>query len=246
MKNKLSFCAEAKDALRHIEPKKKCCKRTFDDATAAFGGAADTSFTASDVLEQKKCENCLKEFLRASFLEFGLVTDPAKDDHLEFSVSGRDDFDAVKRALEEAGFSPKESERNGKKVLYFKKNETVGDFLAYIGALSSAFDIMNVKLVREMRNETNRIVNCETANIKKAVESSQKYIEAIEYLQKKGSLTVLPDELREAAELRAANHQASLGELASKCSPPITKSGMKHRLEKILAFAAEKRSKESE
>ncbi len=244
MKNQLSFCAEAKEVLRRIEPKKKCCKRTFDDAVAAFGKDGSASYTASDVLERKKCENCLKEFLRASFLEFGLVTDPEKDDHLEFSFSDPDTSLAVREALNESGFTPKESKRNGKTILYFKKNETIGDFLAYIGALPSAFDVMNVKLVREMRNETNRIVNCETANIKKAVESSQKYIDAIAYLDSVGALTVLPDELYEAAQLRMSNHQASLSELASKCSPPITKSGMKHRLEKILAFAEDVKAKE--
>jgi len=96
---------------------------------------------------------------------------------------------------------------------------------------------MNSKIVKEIRNNANRLVNCDTANIEKAISASQKYVDAIDFIRLHGGLEALPAELYEAADLRITLPQASLSELASKCNPPITKSGMKHRLEKLLAAA---------
>ena len=129
--------------------------------------------------------------------------------------------------------------RREKHVLYFKDNDTIGDLLAYLGATKAAFDVMNSKIVKEIRNNANRLVNCDTANIEKVLNASQKYVDAIDFIKLHGGLDTLPSELYEAAKLRIDFPQASLNELALKSNPPITKSGMKHRLEKLLSAADE-------
>ena len=169
----------------------------------------------------------------------GGVTDPQKRYHLDFTVSNETDRDAIVDALERVGFTAGTTLRKEKFVVYFKDNDVISDLLAFLGATSAAFDVMNSKIMKEVRNNANRLVNCDTANITKALNASQKYLEAIAYIKENGGLTALPSELREAAELRETYKQASLNELAGKCQPPITKSGMKHRLEKLLAHAEE-------
>lgn len=193
----------------------------------------------STIIENFKCENCTKEFLRGLFISYGSVTDPQKRYHLDFSFEQEDDSVIVSGILSNAGFYHGQTQRKGNHVLYIKDNDTISDFLAYIGAVKSAFDVMNTKIVKEVRNNANRLVNCDTANIEKAISASQKYIEAVEYIKSKGAFTALPGELREAAELRVTYIQASLNELAQKSQPPITKSGMKHRLEKLLSYSEE-------
>ena len=197
------------------------------------------TISSNEVFDDMKCDICLKEFLKASFLICGNITDPAKRYHLDFSSSNKSVADIITSALEKAGFYPGQSKRKNSFVVYFKDSDTISDLLAYIGATSSAFEIMNGKIIKEVRNNANRLVNCDTANIEKTLNASQKYIEAIEYIKSREAMSTLPSELREVSELRIEFTQASLNELASKCQPPITKSGMKHRLEKILQYAEE-------
>lgn len=229
-----SFGSNVKLSLEKIEIKKKCCKRAFSDITKCLDKRQEFALSANDVLDRSKCDNCIREFLRASFIYRGNVTDPEKRNHLDFAFSDECECDAVNRALEMCGFLPGKTMRRGKFVLYFKNNDTVSDFLAFIGATKAAFDVMNSKIVKEVRNNANRLVNCDTANIEKAISASQKYIDAVNFIKEHGSLDALPVELKEAGELRVQFQQASLSELAMKCHPPITKSGMKHRLEKLL------------
>ena len=231
----LSFSSGVKESLLKTEQKKKCCKRAFGDTEKCLDKSVNSELSLQSILDKLKCDNCLKEFLKAVFIHRGSVTDPEKRNHLDFSFSDDSECDAVSSALETAGFMPGRTTRRGKSVLYFKDNDTVVDLLAYIGATKAAFDVMNFKIVKEVRNNANRIVNCDTANIEKAISASHKYVEAIDFITIHGSLDALPAELKEAGELRKAYPQASLSELAQKCHPPITKSGMKHRLEKILA-----------
>lgn len=236
---KISFSASVKEALLKSEQKKKCCKKTFLDAEKCLDKGINPRFDVSAVLVRIKCDNCLREFIKAAFIYRGSITDPEKRNHLDFAFSDEIESDAVNSALERAGFFPGRTVRQGKTVLYFKDNDIIGDLLAFIGATKAAFDVMNLKIVKDVRNNANRLVNCDTANIEKAISASQKYLEAIDFITEHGSLDALPAELKEAGELRRDYPQASLSDLALKCHPTITKSGMKHRLEKILAAAAE-------
>ncbi len=242
---RVSFSASVKEALMNTDIKKKCCRRSFSDASSLFQKNEGFYMTPCQVLDSLRCDGCMREFLKAAFISCGSVTAPEKRNHLDYTFADTELYNAVKIALENAGFFFGETTRRGKSVLYLKDNDVIGDFLAYIGATRAAFDVMNTKIMKELRNNANRQVNCDTANIEKAISASQKYIEAIEYLKEKGAIATLPPELREAAELRETYSQASLTELAKKCRPAITKSGIKHRLEKLLT-AAEELQKETE
>lgn len=234
---KKSFCSEVKQSLIKNEPRKKCCTVTLTDTERIL--SEDGGSELKEAFERIRCDGCLKEFLKAAFIALGSVSNPEKEYHLEFAVKNESDFDTLALALEKSGFTPGKSCRRGKFLLYFKSNEAISDLLAFIGANKAAFDVMNTKIVKEIRNSANRLVNCDTANIEKAISASHKYIAAIELLAEHGVLTALPQELRETAELRIQFSQASLSELAAKSNPPITKSGMKHRLEKLLKAAEE-------
>ena len=236
---RLSYSASVKEALTGAEIKKKCCKHTYSDTLKYFDKNTYTEFALQDVLDRVKCEKCQKEFLSAVFISRGSITDPEKRNHLDFSFSNEHDADTVEEVLRNIGFSPKHTMRREKHVLYFKDNDTIGDLLAYLGATKAAFDVMNSKIVKEIRNNANRLVNCDTANIEKVLNASQKYVDAIDFIKLHGGLDTLPSELYEAAKLRIDFPQASLNELALKSNPPITKSGMKHRLEKLLSAADE-------
>ena len=148
---------------------------------------------------------------------------------------------AVQEAAAEAELDFRPTLRKGRHILYLKDSTAIEDFLVSIGAQNAAFDVMNTKIMNDFRNSVNRQVNCDTANIKKQLATSQKYIEAIRWLMETGKLEILPEELRTTAKLRMENDQLSLSDLAKLTNPPVTKSGMKHRLEKILSFAAEAR-----
>ncbi|MBR6807559.1 MAG: DNA-binding protein WhiA [Clostridia bacterium] len=241
----ISFGKQTKEALLKIEPKKKCCKKTYSSTFNALSAVMSETATVSDAFEGIKCEVCLREFLRAAFMVCGSVTDPSKRYHLDFSSSDKVVACYITMALEKSGFTPGHSKRKNCFVIYFKDSDTISDFLAYIGATSAAFEIMNGKILKEVRNNANRLVNCDTANIEKILSASQKYVEAIEYIKLREAMSTLPSELREVSELRLQYSQASLNELASKCEPPITKSGLKHRLEKILKYAEELKNGES-
>lgn len=238
-----SYSASVKQNLAEAEIKKKCCRRMFADTLAAFDAVSCAERLSVLYSETVRCDLCLKYFLSACFIARGSLTHPEKRNHLDFSFSDTDECELVFEALSRAGFEPKRTMRRERIVLYFKDNDTIGDILAYLGATRAAFDVMNAKIVNDIRNNTNRLVNCDTANIEKALNASRKYVDAVNFIKEHGGLESLPRELYEAAELRLMLPQASFGELASKCNPPITKSGMKHRLEKLLAASEELRSR---
>ena len=234
-----SFSAETKEALEKTDIKKKCCKRIYSGVAESLSSNSQQSKSLIDIYSKLKCENCLKEFIKAVFISCGTVTDPTKRYHLDFSFSDVETLDIMSEALANAGFPVVVTQRKNRKVIYFKDSDTISDLLAFMGAVTAAFEVMNSKIVKDVRNNANRLVNCDTANIEKAISASQKYLDAIEYIKASGGFTALPGELRQAANIRVDFPQASLSELASKCQPPITKSGMKHRLEKLLAHAEE-------
>ena len=111
----------------------------------------------------------------------------------------------------------------------------------FIGASTVAFELMNQKIVREIRNSTNRQVNCDTANIERVLQASQKYLEAIDYLIDTGEINAMPRNLLETALLKRSNPQIPLEDLGLMLNPPVSKSGMRHRLEKIYQYYTDKK-----
>ena len=187
-------------------------------------------------------ECCRASFLRGAFFAGGSITDPLKRYHLELTTSHLQASRELEVLLRECGYPPKSLCRNGSAITYFKQSDQIEDFLTLIGAPVAAMKIMSAKLEKDLRNSVNRRLNCDNANLDKAVEAAQEQMEAIRKLQDAGLLEKLPDKLQATAALRMAHPEYTLSELAAEFDPPVTKSCLNHRLRK-LADMAEKLEK---
>ena len=183
------------------------------------------------------CEGCRSAFLRGAFLACGTLNDPEKSTHLEFLLSDERRAACLKAFLSDCGYLPGVAKRPSGIGLYFKNGASVEDLLAIMGAGGMSMEMMNLRIEREIRNQENRATNCVAKNIEKSVSASAKQMDAIEKLTVTGMLAQLPDSIRLTARLRAENPDASLEELRLLHDPPITKSGLNHRLQKILSEA---------
>lgn len=176
-------------------------------------------------------------FLRGAFLAGGSVTDPEKRYHLELASSHVQASREVSTLLEDIGFAPRTVMRGGSAVIYFKLSEHIEDFLTMTGAPAAATEIMAAKVSKSMRNEVNRAINCDMANMDKTLKAAESQCRDIEVLRKAGKLDSLPEQLKTTALLRMANMEVSMTELARLHNPPITKSCLNHRLRKIGELA---------
>lgn len=182
---------------------------------------------------------CRAAFLRGAFLAGGSVTDPRKGYHLELSTSHHTVSREVLALMRELDMEPKCAQRKGNSVIYFKQSDRIEDFLTCVGAPICAMEVMNAKLERDLRGSVNRRVNCDAANLDKAVEAAMVQLEAIRRLEGRGELIALPDKLRQAALLRLAHPEDTLAQLAERFDPPITKSALNHRLRKLVELGRE-------
>ena len=185
---------------------------------------------------------CRMSFFRGAFLAGGSVTDPKKGYHLELTTSHQNVSREMLALMRECDFNPKAAARKGNSVIYFKQSEYIEDFLTAIGAPVSAMEVMNAKLEKNLRGSVNRRVNCDAANLDKAVEAAQSQLEAIRSLERQGLLDKLPDKLQETARLRMTYPEDTLAQLAQLCDPPITKSALNHRLRKLVELAGKEKS----
>lgn len=180
---------------------------------------------------------CRASFVRGAFLGGGSVTNPQKGYHLEFNTKNEEHSKRLKEILAEDGFTSKITRRKGYYVVYIKGSEEIADILGYMGAANFAFEMFNIQAEKEMRNSVNRRVNCENANTNKAAKASSKHLHAIKAIKDAKKWDKLPDALKEIASLREEYPEDSLKELGEKTNPPIGKSGVNHRLNRILEFA---------
>ena len=183
-------------------------------------------------------ESAIAAFLRGVFLSCGTVVDPEKDYHLEFVTPYLNLSRDLLCLLLEHDFEPKSIERKGNHVVYFKDSEQIEDLLTYMGAARQSLELMNVKIYKDFRNKANRVTNCETANIEKTVNASTSQIEAINKLIRRHGIETLPDDLREIAMLRLQYPEVSLRELGGMLQVPLSRSGVNHRLRKLLELSA--------
>ena len=182
-------------------------------------------------------ECCRASFLRGAFFAGGSLTDPLKRYHLELNTSHLQASRELEVLLRECGYPPKGLSRNGSVITYFKQSDQIEDFLTLIGAPVAAMSVMSAKLEKDLRNSVNRRLNCDSANLDKAVEAAQEQLESIRKLQRAGLLDQLPDKLQLTAALRLENPELTLSELAEEFDPPVTKSCLNHRLRKITKLA---------
>lgn len=201
-----------------------------------------SSDVKKELLNKKTKEPLQKKasFLRDAFLKFGTMTDPSKYYHLEFKVTNEFFADKIIKYISQIK-KPKiiagVSVRNNFYVIYIKACENIMDFLIYIGATSSAMQMMQIKMVKDLRNRVNRATNFETANLDKTVQAADLHIQAIKKIQKTLGLDSLSVDLQEISRLRLKYPELSLQKLGEKLDPPISKSGVNHRLKKILELA---------
>lgn len=184
-------------------------------------------------------ECCYGAFLRGAFLACGIVTDPKKEYHLEFDVSFKNKCRDLSQMFDNFSAKPKMSDRNGMNILYFKDSSHIEDVLTVMGAQVSVMEFIGEKILKDVRNNVNRKVNCDNANIRKTCEAAAKQNSAIESLIKSGKFDELSPELKELAKLRLDNPEMTLSELGACLSEPISRSGVNHRLRKIVALAEE-------
>ncbi|MBQ9468436.1 MAG: DNA-binding protein WhiA [Clostridia bacterium] len=182
------------------------------------------------------CEDCVKHFLRGCFLTAGMLTDPQNGYRLELIFESEPIMKTVGELLSAYGLSPKYTGRKASFVLYFKESEEIEDLLTFIGASRAALAIMNAKIFRDIRNTQNRRANCDAANISKMTLKAQQYIRAIRTLRELGLFDGMNEELKTTALLRLDDPEASLADLAARHDPPITKSGVNHRLIRICEY----------
>ena len=214
-------------------PQKKLGKSGFLlDFTALAFDASNASIDNSYV--DGRDENT-GLFLRGAFIACGIVADPNKEYHLEFSVGSSEKSEALRRLITESGMNIKTGTRKGKSLLYTKDSESISDILTFMGAMISSMEIMNAKIYKDLRNNINRKVNCDSANIEKTVAASRKQLEDIEYIEQKAGLGILAEELRMFAEIRRDNIDLSLSEIGKMLG--ISRSGVYHRIKRITEAA---------
>lgn len=187
--------------------------------------------------------NSLGAFLAGAFLAAGSMIDPNNSYHLEYITPHRTLCDEFCDTLKLIGVTAKISERKGNYIVYIKESENIEDVLTFMGASMSSLEIMNVKILKDVRNKANRIANCDSANIEKTVAASYKQIDDIEYIMNTAGFDSLSDELREIAEARMENPDMSLRELGQALTKPISRSGVNHRMRKLSLIAEELRKR---
>ena len=205
----------------------------------AFGMEPDDTLTLHINLGALENDCCKASFVRGAFLAGGSMTDPAKRYHLELATTHAAVSREMSALLYELGFEPGSARRGASFLTYFKQSEAIADFLTTAGADVAALEIMSARVEKDMRNEINRKVNCDTANADKTVAAAQEQLAAIRRLEAERGLDTLPEGLQQAALLRIANPEASLADLAALSVPPVTKSCLSHRLKRLLALARE-------
>ena len=178
-----------------------------------------------------------RRFLRGAFWGCGYCTDPSKSYRIEFVVKEPENATLISAALDVLSIKHVRAERKGSFALYFKNGDDVSDFLSYIGSPSAMMEFENVRAGKDVNSKVIRAVNCDEGNTKRQAEAAAARNELIAKVMASGLASKLAPELREAAKAHMENPGASLAELGAMMDPPIGKSGMRHRLDKIAEFA---------
>lgn len=188
---------------------------------------------------------CKRSYLRGAFLAGGSVNNPDSGSyHLEIMTTYHDHAEALQQLMEEYHLHPKMIERKKGYIVYMKEGDKIGEFLNIIGAHPSLLHFENVRIMKDMRNSVNRLVNCETANLNKTVQAAMRQKENIELLAEHHGLDNIPAKLREVAELRLKYPEVNFTELGELIpSGKISKSAVNHRMRKIDELAKQLRDK---
>ena len=187
------------------------------------------------LLIQSTC--CKRAYLRGAFLGSGSVSDPEKGYHLEFVNAKKEYIMSLQDLINYFGMDSKIVMRKNNYVAYLKEGAQIVDLLNIMGAHVALMELENIRIVKEMRNNVNRLVNCETANLNKTVSAAVRQVQDINYLEGAIGLSALPSNLEEIALYRLQHPSASLKEMGEMLNPPVGKSGVNHRLRKLSELA---------
>ncbi|MBQ6408646.1 MAG: DNA-binding protein WhiA [Butyrivibrio sp.] len=205
--------------------------RIIDDK----GAIRDLQSGVNPMVTRNSC--CKRAFIRDSFLCLGSISDPNKGYHLEFVCDSMEQAEALREMIQSFDIEARIVSRKKYFVLYVKEGAEIVDLLNIMEAHVSLMELENLRIVKEMRNSINRRVNCEVANITKTVNAASKQIEDITYIKDHHGFDNLQDGLRQMAEVRLENPDATLSELGQLLDPPVGKSGVNHRLRKLSDIA---------
>lgn len=207
------------------------------ESTAALRSL--TLFPAEEVFQglELRRDDCRRSFLRGAFMGGGSVNQPQGDYHLELMTGNKEFARLLLKLMHHFHLSAKMTDRKGDYLVYVKEGNGVSSFLQQIGAVQAYLKFESVRVVKDMRNNVNRVVNCETANLQKTVNAAVRQTADIERIRDSGRYHLLSPRLQEAAELRLAHPEATMGEIAALSG--ITKSGLSHRFKKIATIAKE-------
>lgn len=184
------------------------------------------------------CPQCACAYIRGAFLACGAISDPEAAYHLEMSLSLHKLSTDILTLLDECELSFKHILRKGCAVLYLKDSDRIADFLAYIGAQSGSLQLYQAMMLKSIRNTVNRRTNCESANIGKTADAASAQLQAIQKIERNGGLSQLPPDLYELAQMRVEHPEYSLRDLGEAFDPPLSRSGINHRLRRLTEYAA--------
>ncbi|MBO5409679.1 MAG: DNA-binding protein WhiA [Clostridia bacterium] len=182
-------------------------------------------------------ECCATAFLRGVFLACGTVTSPERGYHLEFVVPYKRLCTDLMKFMDELNLNPKYIVRKGNHIIYFKDSESIEDILALIGAQDASLMLMGIKIEKDVKNTVNRRLNFEISNINKTVDAAKLQVQAIQRIEQTKGISSLPENLQKIAKLRLENPEASLRDLEQLMDEPISRSGINHRLSKLINIA---------
>ncbi|MCL2351187.1 MAG: DNA-binding protein WhiA [Firmicutes bacterium] len=214
-----------------------CVMINEPEAAAKIADAAGVSGGKSISPAVVRNDCCKRAYIRGAFISGGSLSDPEKTYHLEFVNTEIGLLKGLSRLMASFGLRSKVIKRKSHYIAYLKEGENIVDLLNVMGAHLSLMNLENVRIVKDMRNSVNRMVNCETANLSKTVSAAQKQIKDIEFISKIRGLGFLSGQLEEAARARLEYPEANLKEIGAMLSPPVGKSGVNHRLRKICEIA---------
>ncbi len=195
--------------------------------------SADSSVASRIDPAMVRRDCCVASYLRGAFLGGGFIADPHGDFHFELTAETRDAADDLVGLLARFDVSARITRRRGLWAVYLKGAEPILTFLALTGAHTALLRTEDVRIVKGMRNDVNRLVNAETANLQKTAEAAMGQIECIRRLGETKGLDSLPPALREFAELRLEHPDANLRELGELADPPLSKSAVYHRVRRL-------------
>ncbi|NLJ25732.1 MAG: DNA-binding protein WhiA [Firmicutes bacterium] len=189
---------------------------------------------------------CRRAFLRGVYLGRGSLTNPRKTYHLEIVIDSFQQAAIIQGCMETFDLTCGVIKRKNHVALYLKDGEQIAKLLTLLGGHTALLRLESVRVAKGMRNQVNRLVNCETANMDKTLEAAMRQIENIRLIEEKAGLESLPKELKEIAMIRLEYPYASLKELGQSLDPPLSKSGVNHRFRKLEVFAEELRERQGD